>query len=160
MDHQWGDFGAPKGYWNWFSIQLENNIQVVCYESGSKHHKKLLATISWADGSTTSYSNVSITEGSDSWTSPRTGASYPLSWTVVIPEAEVNLTITAKVKDHEINFWYINYWEGPSEIIALVKGEKVGGSGFIEIVGRHSKSRRYGPILSFILGQKVKDQYL
>ena len=159
MDHQWGDFRAPKGYWNWFSVQLENNIEVICYESGSKKGSKTLATISYSDGSQKSYSTVIISPNNKQWLSPKTGANYPLSWKVDIPEANLFLEIDSLVDDHEMTFWYINYWEGPSKVTAKFCGKQIYGQGFIELVGRHSKIHNHGPIVSFLLGQIVKNDY-
>ena len=159
MDHQWGDFGAPKGYWNWFSVQLDSDIEIVCYESGGKNGRKSLATISFADGSQQSYSEIIIKPGKEYWTSPKTKARYALNWEISIPEIELSFKIRALVPDHELNFWYINYWEGPSNVSGKIADQKVTGKGFIELVGRHSKVRRHGPLASFFLGQLQRNKY-
>lgn len=160
MDHQWGDFGAPKGYWNWFCAQLDGGIELICYESGGEKGKKILATICYANGEQKSFSDISIKPGKEVWISPKTKARYPLHWKITVPEISLDLEVRALVPDHELNFWYINYWEGPSKITGTLGKTKIYGKGFIELVGRHSKIRRYGPLASFFLGQLQKNKYL
>jgi len=135
MDHQWGDFGIPRGFWNWFSIQLENDTQIVCYQVGNKRDIHCLATISYEDNRQESFTNVQIIAGQEAWTSPKSRISYPLSWQINIPEANISISTHALVEDHEVDFRFIKYWEGPIEINAKLNGKDIAGSGYQELVG-------------------------
>jgi hypothetical protein len=39
------------------------------------------------------------------------------------------------MRDQEMIYGAINYWEGPLEVTALISGKKVKGVGFMELVG-------------------------
>jgi len=135
MDHQWGDFGIPKGYWNWFSIQLHGDIQMVCYQVGNEISSHCLATISDADGHQKTYNKIEIISTKEIWKSPKSGVAYPLGWQIKIPEAGIVIDTRAFVKDHEIIFHGVNYWEGPIDIKAKIKTKSFTGVGYQELVG-------------------------
>jgi predicted secreted hydrolase len=69
------------------------------------------------------------------WKSSKTKAEYPLVWEIIIPGKNIKLKVEAKIKDQEMVFGTINYWEGPLKVEGTVGGEKVGGFGFMELVG-------------------------
>jgi len=138
MDHQWMDDPASKQYWNWFSIQLENNVEIVCVEHGDSKDRKLYATISYEDNRQETVTDLQIIPGLKTWKSPITRAVYPLEWQIKIPSLKANLKITALLQKQEINFAFINYWEGPHKVAGSIGSKKVQGFGYIEIVGRPS----------------------
>jgi len=39
------------------------------------------------------------------------------------------------MKDQEMIYGAINYWEGPLDVTAKIRGKKVKGVGFMELVG-------------------------
>jgi len=137
MDHQWADVPYKKNKWSWFSIQLNNNTEIVCFEYGYGKNKQRLASISHPDGRMSHYTDITITPLDDKWRSSKTGAEYPLRWEVKIPQKKISLTVSAKggIKDHEVNFGTINYWEGPLDVKGTAGGRKVNGDGFMELVG-------------------------
>jgi len=139
MDHQWSDvFDVNKDSWNWFSVQLETNIEIVCYEFIHMGKSAYLATIIYPDATQKSFSKVLIKPLERKWKSPTTKTVYDLDWEIEIPEADIKLTIESKVENHEMNFLHINYWESPTKIEALIKGNKVKGFGYMELAGRPS----------------------
>ena len=133
MDHQWGDFPIPRGYWSWFCVQLDNNIQIICYENGNKSGSKTLATISFGDNKQVSTEEVIFDTSGDVWKSTKTKESYDLGWEINIPKYDISLQIEAPVKDQEVVYSYIRYWEGPININGKVNGQKVTGLGFMEL---------------------------
>jgi len=135
MDHQWMNTGYSKDKWVWFSIQLDNDIELVCFEHMNKNRKSRLATISYPNNKQISTSEVKFTHTGDIWQSPKTNTVYPLSWIVDIPSQKIKIKIKPLLKKQEMLFGTINYWEGPLAIEAVVKGKKVKGVGFAELVG-------------------------
>lgn len=139
MDHQWSDvFDITKDSWNWFSVQLENRTEIVCYEYAHKGQSAYLATIIYPDSTQKSFSRIIIKPLDRRWKSSITKAVYDLAWEIEIPEVNINLVVESKVENHEMNFLNVNYWESPTKIEASINGNKVKGSGYMELAGRPS----------------------
>ena len=139
MDHQWANTAYTKDKWTWFSIQLDDNREIVCYEYDDTKVKTYLASISNKNGSTEHFKKVQIIPLGLKWTSKKTKAVYPLSWKIIIPEKDIVLSITPLIKEQEIVFGTINYWEGPTSIKGNFGKKKVTGQGFMELEGYPSK---------------------
>ena len=59
------------------------------------------------------------------------------------------------MRDQEIVFGQINYWEGPIKAAVKVNGGKVKGKGFMELVGYPSD---YNYLL--LVGKDVEERFL
>jgi predicted secreted hydrolase len=139
MDHQWSNvFDITRDSWNWFSVQLENHIEIVCYEHVHRGQSAYLATIIYPDGRQKSFNKALIKSLGRKWKSPKTKAAYGLAWEIEIPEADIKLAIESRVENHEMNFLNVNYWESPTKIEASINGNKVKGYGYMELAGRPS----------------------
>jgi len=139
MDHQWANTEYSKDRWDWFSIQLNNDTEVVCYMYDDGKVKTFGTDISYANGEHKHYKKIEIIPLSKCWTSPKSKAVYPLEWKVKIPEINSELNLIAKVDNEEMLFGSINYWEGPLTVDGNLNGEKVKGVGFMELVGYPSQ---------------------
>lgn len=140
MDHQWWPNASySKDRWDWFSVQLDNGTEMVCgmYDDGKV--KTYFADISCANGSQEHYKEVEMIPSGRQWTSPKSKAVYPLEWKIKIPAKNIELNLKAKIKNQEILFAAINYWEGPLDIKGVFNGEKISGVGFMELVGYPSQ---------------------
>ncbi len=135
MDHQWANAGYSKDRWTWFSIQLDNNLEIVCLESGNGKNKTYLATVSYPNNKQVSTDDIQLTPTGIVWQSPTTKAEYPLSWKIEIPSQNINLEVKPLLKKQEMLFGTINYWEGPLTVKGTVSKKKVRGAGFLELVG-------------------------
>ena len=143
MDHQWADAPYSKDQWTWFSIQLDNNTELVCLEYNDWKKKNLLASISYANGRVAHALDLVLTPLGDAWESEITGAKYPTSWRIQVPSKKIDLVVDPLMTDQEIIFGSINYWEGPLTVKGKVNGKNVKGNGFVELVG-------YPPKKSFV----------
>ncbi len=137
MDHQWANVKYSKDRWTWFSIQLDNNTEIICMEFGNKKIYKL-AGISYPNDKQKHTKNLSIIPFKKQWKSKKTKAEYPLEWKIKIPEFNISLTAKALVQQQEMIFGTLNYWEGPLDIHGSMNGKKVTGVAFSELVGYHS----------------------
>jgi len=139
MDHQWADASYSKDKWDWFSVQLDNDTEMVCglYDDGKV--KTYFADISYADNRQEHYQEVEITPLNERWTSPKSKAVYPLAWKIKIPAKNIDLNLTAKIENQEMLFGSINYWEGPIQVEGNFDGENITGVGFMELVGYPSQ---------------------
>lgn len=139
MDHQWANTGYTQDRWDWFSIQLDNDTEMVCYMYDNGKVKTYFADVSRPDGKQEHYREVEIIPGKKRWESPKSKAVYPLEWMIKIPEKNIELNLTAKNDKQEMLFGSINYWEGPLRVEGDWDGEKVSGDGFMELVGYPSQ---------------------
>lgn len=139
MDHQWSDvFDVTKDFWNWFSIQLDNGVEMVCYEYGHNGRVACIATVIYQDGRQEVYDEIMIKPLGKKWTSAKTKSIYDLAWEIKIPKADIDLGIESKVTNHEMNFLNVNYWESPIKVNAIVGGRATRGFGYMELAGRPS----------------------
>ncbi|MFA6416420.1 MAG: lipocalin family protein [Candidatus Paceibacterota bacterium] len=139
MDHQWANAGYSKDKWSWFSIQLDNEREIVCYEYDGGEKKTYLASLLNAAGHAEHFEEVEMTPLGDTWTSPKTKATYPLTWQIKIPAKNIDLKLTPKIIEQEMIFGSINYWEGPLTVTGTWEKEEVTGHGFMELVGYPSE---------------------
>jgi predicted secreted hydrolase len=139
MDHQWADESYSKDRWDWFSVQLDNNTEMVCcaYDDGAV--KNYFADILYADNRQERFENIEIRPLKDNWISAKSKAVYPLSWSIKIPEKNIDINLAAKTRNQEMLFGSINYWEGPVSVEGVFDGKETKGAGFMELVGYPSK---------------------
>lgn len=138
MDHQWADVSYGLDKWTWFSIQLEDGTDLMLAEYDDSKKPAHLYDIMHAGGRTEHGTQVIFLPAKgrkNIWTSPKTKAKYPLVWQIQVPDKDILLKVRAPLKDQEMIYGAINYWEGPMDVTALVKGKKLKGVGFMELVG-------------------------
>jgi len=135
MDHQWANAVYKKDKWTWFSFQLENGTEIMCVEYETKNGTDILINTLTKDGVQGQYKKAVFTKGTSFWKSRKTKAKYPMVWKIKIPEASISIKTRAILRDQEMIFGPINYWEGPMEVQAKINGVKIKGKGFMELVG-------------------------
>ena len=155
MDHQWADAIYKKDKWTWFSFQLHDGTEIMCVEYDTKIGTDILIDIIDKEGNQQQYKKAKIISEGKFWKSKKTKAKYPISWKIEIPEANIVIFAEALIKDQEMVFGPINYWEGPMNVTARINGEKIKGRGFMELVGYPSD---YNYL--FLKGEEVEENIL
>ena len=135
MDHQWANTTYKKDKWTWFSFNLENGTEIMCVEYATGIGADILINTIDKNGNQKQYKKANIKPEKSFWKSKKTKAEYPLSWIIEIPEAKIRIKTSSLIKDQEMIFGQINYWEGPMKVEANINGKKVKGKGFMELVG-------------------------
>ena len=144
MDHEFGTSQLAENQvgWDWFSIQLDNGTDLMIYQLRNR------------DGSLDPYSSGTIIGPNSEtmrlrladfaatpgrlWKSPKTGTSYPIEWTIVLPDRSTQLRVTPMVDDQELvttRSTGIAYWEGAMRISGTWEGKPVTGKGYLELTG-------------------------
>lgn len=139
MDHQWADTSYSKDRWDWFSVQLDNDTEIICCAYDDSKVKTYFVGVSYPDNRQEHYKEIEIIPLEKYWISPKSKARYPLSWKIKIPKKNIELNLTAKNYNQEMLFGSINYWEGPAMVSGSFGGKKVNGNGFMELVGYPSQ---------------------
>ncbi len=142
MDHQWGDFvveGYPTG-WQWFSLSMDSGHELMVTETREADGDNIIyGTLISPSGMTTHIEEEDIAiDVLGSWTSPHTGGEYPAGWDISIPRQGLSAKLTPILDDQEFTLAFPRsriYWEGLVETEITFNGGRVGGSGYVELVG-------------------------
>ena len=144
MDHQWGNFlTLGGGGWDWFSIQLANDSELMLYLIRDAAGKTISTYVGYIrpDGRELLLSPQSLrVQVLAHWRSPVTGATYPSGWLVQIhdPRLQVTLTLRPELKDQELVVLQStgnSYWEGAVSISGQEAGSAITGEGYVELTG-------------------------
>jgi len=148
MDHEFGSnqLGQDQLGWDWFSIQLDNQTELMIYLMRRK------------DGSVDPYSSGTLVNANgttkrvalkdfrieilDRWKSPKSGATYPMKWKILIPAEEIALDIDPAFQDQELitnRSTRVTYWEGAARINGTVRSRPIAGNGYVEMTGYAGK---------------------
>jgi predicted secreted hydrolase len=137
LDHEWSDhLLAPEAVgWDWLGINLDDGSALTAFRLRRRDGSTL-----WAGGSHRRPGAAArIFEPSDvdmrpgrTWTSPATGARYPVEWALQTPAGA--FTLRALLDGQELAArGSAVYWEGLSEL--LEAGGKRAGLGYLEMTG-------------------------
>ncbi|GCE25279.1 carotenoid 1,2-hydratase [Dictyobacter alpinus] len=144
MDHQWGNFLTLGGSgWDWYSIQLNNNTEIMLYFIRDATGKTISTYVGYTDANAKSLvlpAQALELKTLGTWTSPKTGIRYPSGWQVSIkdPHLQATLTINPLLKDQELVVLQSTgnvYWEGAVNIKGQSNGRSVAGEGYVELTG-------------------------
>ena len=72
------------------------------------------------------------------WTSPHSGARYPVEWRVAVGPLDLELALTANLDDQEMrtpNSTNVVYWEGSVQATGTRSGKAIDGVGYVELTG-------------------------
>jgi predicted secreted hydrolase len=144
MDHEFGS-SQLRDYqvgWDWFSIQLDNGMELMFYQIRHKDGKidpYSSGTIIFADGT---YQHLSKKEFQievlDQWKSSKSGAIYPSKWKIKVPSHQIDLILSPTVKNQELitkESTRVTYWEGSIKVEGKYQGSPINGLGYAELTG-------------------------
>jgi predicted secreted hydrolase len=147
MDRQWG-YWSPALDWDWFSIKLDNGMQVLAYrilESGASGPIRLLVSV--VDGQGNAFHSeqtgdvYQVVLGYDGyWRSPQTGKLYSSGWELTVPAIRLKLAITPVMNAQETLFPADTtplarakpFWEGACLVTGQLGGDSITGRAFVE----------------------------
>jgi predicted secreted hydrolase len=142
MDHEFftGDTPVEGVGWDWFSCRLDDGrdlmLYLLRYPDGSKYRS---GTLVEADGSSRPLDTSEMTlEPGRTWTSPHTGATYPVTWSIELPAENLNLEVEAVLDEQEVHAEEtvgFAYWEGLSDFAGSFGGDTITGEGYVELTG-------------------------
>ena len=146
MDHQWGDFGQERVRWNWFSLQLNDNSELMVVLFWDITTRKLILQygtylpplgtaqyLQWED--------IEVTPV-DSWTSPNTAITYDMGWQLEVTPMGLSIKVEPVHLDAEFHGSQIRplvYWEGAAIVSGQKGGEAISGRGYVEMGGYGDK---------------------
>ena len=145
MDHQWGEISSQRVGWDWVSLQLDDQSELMValvWDPEGRRPFASYGTFVAPDGAARAVdSNDIALTATGARTSPATGVVYPMGWELSIASLGLELILSPAQNDAEFagsRYVPVPYWEGAVSV-AGVRGEApITGRGFVELVG-------YGP---------------
>jgi predicted secreted hydrolase len=121
MDHEWFTYQleARQRGWDWFSVQLDSGADLMLFQL--RHTDGGIDAFSSGtyiaiDGRGTHLKQSDFhLEALEYWTSPHTGARYPIKWRISVPSLKLTLECNAAIPDQELvadDAATPTYWEG------------------------------------------------
>jgi predicted secreted hydrolase len=148
MDHEFGSnqLGEDQLGWDWFSIQLENQSELMLYLMRRKDgsiDSYSHGTVVYADATTRHLAlNDYRVDVNARWQSPKSAAEYPIKWKVVIPAEQMELEIAPYFHEQELitnRSTRVTYWEGAVQVKGTFRNKPIAGSGYVEMTGYAGK---------------------
>jgi predicted secreted hydrolase len=148
MDHEFGSnqLGPDQLGWDWFSIQLDNQSEMMLYLMRRKDGSidpYSHGTLVYADGTTRHLAlkdyRVDVLAR---WQSPKSAAEYPINWKVIIAAEQIELEIAPHFPEQELitnRSTRVTYWEGAVQVKGTLGNKPIAGSGYVEMTGYAGK---------------------
>ncbi|MBE0567474.1 MAG: carotenoid 1,2-hydratase [Krumholzibacteria bacterium] len=135
---------ADQTGWDWLSLQLDDGRDLMLYRLRGPDGRAAFAlgTLVTADGTARTLPGDAWSwEPGRTWTSDRTGSTYPVSWRLQVPAADLDLRLEATLDAQEnvSGRTGVHYWEGA--VRARTPAGAAAGRGFIELTGYGEGSR-------------------
>ena len=144
LDHEWSSSYLDERAqgWDWIGINLEDGGALMAFRIRDRNGATFWAggTLRTPDGRTTAFAPAAVDfTATRVWRSPRTGANYPVVWTV--RAGDRRFVIEPLFDDQEQDARATTgtvYWEGA---VALKENGRRIGAGYLELTGYWRKLR-------------------
>ncbi|HET7705736.1 MAG TPA: lipocalin-like domain-containing protein [Thermoanaerobaculia bacterium] len=144
MDHEFGgtELRENQQGWDWFSLQLDNETELMLYiirrVDGTPDVTSSGSLVTDAgDVIRIRHDQIRVTPES-TWRSPRSGANYPMGWTLEVPSLKIRLRLVPVLEDQELvtrASTQVTYWEGAVDVSGSLGNISVRGAGYVEMTG-------------------------
>lgn len=164
MDREFGTWTPTENQkgWDWFSIQLDNNCELMCYQlrnSTNQVSPYSSGAFINENGERTHLKNDDFTiEPIGYWKSPHSGATYPSGWKLSVPKIALDLTVTPVMEDQELDSrgsTMIIYWEGACVVEGKAGDAPISGRAYVELVG-YDRSHESPNLATFLAGSRFE----
>jgi predicted secreted hydrolase len=141
FDHEWAtnQLAAEQVGWDWLSVHLDEGSELMLYrmrlQNGAADPSSS-GTLVAPDGSSVYLPSTSFRmTPTEYWKSATTGAKYPIGWRVEVSEQGIEFTVRTAVKNQELAFPPLVYWEGAVDVRGTRNGKLIAGRGYLELTG-------------------------
>lgn len=140
MDHEWSTSALDDQLvgWDWVSLQFDDGRELMYYQLRTQDGNAFgtsEGTLVDKNGGTERLRIHEIEfQPVRNWTNPHTRVSYPVSWTLNIPNRNLSLEIEPVIDNQEHDRIF-RYWEGAVKVAGREGADRIVGSGYLELVG-------------------------
>ncbi|MEO8439680.1 MAG: lipocalin-like domain-containing protein [Spartobacteria bacterium] len=141
FDHEWATNQLAPGQagWNWVSAQFDDGSELMLYQmrlTNGQIDPISSGTLVRADGTAVALSSADFEMTPEIfWKSGVTKAKYPIAWQVVVPKEKLQFQIQPVMKEQELAFGPLIYWEGAFDVAGKRAGKPLRGHGYLELTG-------------------------
>jgi predicted secreted hydrolase len=145
MDHEFftHQLESDQAGWDWMSIQLEDHTELMLFHIRRKDGSidpYSAGTYVDAHGHATHLRSEEfmLQPAGETWTSPRTGAGYPIQWKVSIAKLNIELEAKTPLQSQELTGiagLVPSYWEGAIVLSGRRNQRPLDGVGYLEMTG-------------------------
>ncbi|MBM3451240.1 MAG: carotenoid 1,2-hydratase [Armatimonadetes bacterium] len=126
--------------WDWFGLHLDDGRDLMVFRlrrrDGAQSYGQ--GTIIDRDGRARALATSAFrAEPLSTWTSPRSGATYPVRWRLRVPAESIDVEVRPALDDQELAVSF-NYWEGAVDVLAAGRPF---GRGYLEMTGYQDAPR-------------------
>lgn len=136
-----GGFEFPV--WGWMDINLSNGDFLSTWFAREDDGENCWATLMHPDGTQRTVALEPVVAHADEpWTSPDSGATYPMAYCITAPDIDCDLVVKSAPAGQELYFPndpMMNHYEGASTVKGTYAGEAVTGFCYVELIGDWSK---------------------
>lgn len=143
LDREWAtnQLGPGQTGWDWLSLHLGDGSDLMLYQlrrADGTADPFSSGTLRLADGTSRHLKQPDFTLTplpGRTWTSSKTGGTYPIGWRIGIPSGSLTLDVTALMPNQELALDPVAYWEGAVEVSGTRGGAALTGEGYLEMTG-------------------------
>jgi predicted secreted hydrolase len=145
MDHEFftHQLDSNQAGWDWLSLQLDDHIELMLFHIRRRDgsiDQYSAGTFVDANGKTTHLrsSDFQLEPVGEKWTSPLTGAAYPIHWKIAIPKLGMEFEAKTPLASQELTGntkFSPNYWEGAIVLTGKRNAQPLSGAGYLEMTG-------------------------
>jgi predicted secreted hydrolase len=144
MDHEFSSAPLEPGIvgWDWFSLQLADQTEIMIYllrKQGGELNAASSGTFIDKSGKRRHLTKDDFrVDIMDTWKSPHSKAVYPARWRLTIFPLSIELIITPKLSDQEMQTTAstgVTYWEGSVSVNGTAGKNPLKGMGYVELTG-------------------------
>jgi predicted secreted hydrolase len=139
LDREWGSggLGANEAGWDWFALQLDDGSALMFYalrdRDGSRDVHSAGTWIS-AAGEARALSSAELAIAvTHEWRNAE-GQRYPAGWRIRAATLALDVSVRPVLADQELHTTP-RYWEGAVDVRGERAGQRIGGRGYVELVG-------------------------
>jgi predicted secreted hydrolase len=140
LDREWSTsaLGPDLVGWDWLALQLSDGRDLMVYRLRRRDGTAAAesrATLIDAAGHTRLFGPDQFTFTARRWwTSPHSGARYPIAVAVQIPAIDLSVETRPLIEDQELSL-SLRYWEGAVSADGRVAAGAISGEGYLELTG-------------------------
>ena len=143
LDREWAtnQLGPDQVGWDWLSLHLSDGSDLMLYKLRRKDGSTdPFSSGTWrpADGAQRHLKQNDFTltpVPGRSWTSSKSGGTYPIGWRIEIPGESLSVEVAALLPDQELALDPVAYWEGAVDLSGTRSGQPITGEGYLEMTG-------------------------
>ncbi|HZC65434.1 MAG TPA: lipocalin-like domain-containing protein [Candidatus Dormibacteraeota bacterium] len=145
MDHEFftTQLDTSQQGWDWLAIQLNDGTELMLYHFRHKDGSQdPFSSGTYIDnsGKTTHLraNDFTLQPSGDEWKSPETGATYPISWKIQVPQLAISLEAKTRLPSQELatrSNLAPSYWEGAIILNGTRGTHALDGLGYLELTG-------------------------